>query len=104
MKKVIIATLLLTSNLAAAHGLHPVLANYLKTTEASYEYVLHNVVGYAENDFRSLLGVATEQDAVRKIRVIKYKFATNMCVKDLEVYAKLDGSGFLSHKVVGCAP
>lgn len=102
MKSILtIAAILFSAQFASAHGLHPVLVNYAKTIELSYEYANHTV-GYPETEFTNLVGVSTLQDATRKIRVIKYKFAT--CAKDLEVYAKLDGSAILSHKVVGCAP
>ena len=93
------AAILVSAQIASAHGLHPVLVNYAKAIELSYEYANHTV-GYPETEFTSLVGTSTQQDAVRKIRVIKYKFAA--CAKDLEVYAKLDGSAILSHKVVGC--
>lgn len=95
------AALLISTQLASAHGLHPVLVNYAKAIELSYEYANHTV-GYPETEFTSLIGVSSLQDSARKIRIIKYKFAT--CAKDLEVYAKVDGSAILSHKVVGCAP
>ena len=95
------AAILISGQLTSAHGLPPVLVNYAKTIELSYEYANHTV-GYPEAEFANLVGVSSLQDATRKIRVIKYKFAT--CAKDLEVYAKLDGSSILSHKVVGCAP
>ena len=95
------AAILISGQLTSAHGLPPVLVNYAKTIELSYEYANHTV-GYPETEFTNLVGVSSLQDANRKIRVIKYKFAA--CAKDLEVYAKLDGSAILSHKVVGCAP
>ena len=94
---------LLVSQISMAHGLHPVVANYNKTIEAAFEYVNHTV-GYPVTEFDSLVGISTVQDATRKIRVIKFKFAAANCAKDIEVYAKLDGSAFLSNKVVGCAP
>lgn len=102
MKTILTAfSILISATFASAHGLHPVLVNYAKTIELSYEYANHTV-GYPETEFTNLIGVSSLQDATRKIRVIKYKFAT--CAKDLEVYAKIDGSAVLSHKVVGCAP
>lgn len=96
-----ISAILISAQFASAHGLHPVLVNYAKTIELSYEYANHTV-GYPETEFTHLIGVSSLQDTTRKIRVIKYKFAT--CAKDLEIYAKLDGSAVLSHKVVGCVP
>lgn len=95
------AAIFISTQFASAHGLHPVLVNYAKTIELSYEYANHTV-GYPETEFTNLVGVSSLQDTIRKIRVIKYKFV--ICAKDLEVYAKLDGSAILSHKVVGCAP
>ena len=98
-----LATVILASQISSAHGLHPVIANYNKTIEAAYDYLNHTV-GYPETEFDSLVGISTLQDVTRKIRVIKFKFAATNCAKDIEVYAKLDGSAFLANKVVGCAP
>ena len=98
------AAILLTSHLSVAHGVHPVLANYNKTIEGAYDYVTHNAAGYVEADFNNLVGVSTQQDLTRKIRLIRFRFSQSNCTKDIEVYAKLDGSGFLANKVVGCVP
>lgn len=103
MKLTLLAAMTLITTQTFAHGVHPVLANYNKTIEAAYEHALHNV-GYSESDFSNLAGVLTQQDTTRKIRVIKFKFTQPNCAKDIEIYAKLDGSAFLSSKVVGCAP
>lgn len=104
MKQILtITALLISTQLAFAHGVHPLVANYAKTIEAGYEHALHNA-GYSETDFDNLVGVSSTQDNVRKIRVLKYKFTAANCAKDLEVYVKLDGSAYLSNKVVGCTP
>lgn len=104
MKSVIItAAILLTSQLSIAHGLHPVVANYLKGVEAASDYLGDNM-SYSDADFNNLIGISTLQDLARKIRVIKFKFSAPTCAKDIEVYTKLDGSAVLSNKVVGCAP
>ena len=98
-----LVTTLLISQFSMADTTHPVVANYNKTIEAASDYLYHKV-GYPLTEFDSLVGISTLQDATRKIRVIKFKFAAANCAKDIEVYAKLDGSAFLSNKVVGCAP
>lgn len=104
MKQILtITVLLISSQLSFAHGVHPLVANYAKTIETGYEHALHNA-GYSEKDFDNLTSVSTTQDTVRKIRVLKYKFSGANCAKDLEVYVKLDGSAYLSNKVVGCTP
>lgn len=95
---------LLASQFTLAHGVHPVLANYNKTIEGAYDYVTHNAAGYVEADFNNLVGVSTQQDLTRKIRLIRFRFSQPNCAKDIEVYAKLDGSAFLANKVVGCVP
>lgn len=100
----LVAMILITSQITLAHGVHPVLANYNKTVEGAYDYITHNVAGYVEADFNNLVGVSTQQDLTRKIRLIRFKFAQPNCAKDIEVYAKLDGSAFLANKVVGCVP
>lgn len=97
-----IISVLMTSHFVSADALHPLIANYSKTIGTVSEYALHKA-GYTGIDFDGLVGVSSVQDTTRKIRVIKYKFATNNCAKDLEIYTKLDGSAVLSHKVVGCA-
>lgn len=98
-----ITAIFLAAQLASAHGVHPLVANYSKTLETAYDYALHNV-GYSETDFDSLIGVSSVQDNVRKIRVIKYNFSGTNCAKNLELYLKLDGSAYLANKVVGCVP
>ena len=104
MKKILtIIAIGLSSQLASAHGVHPLVANYAKALEAGYEYALHNA-GYAETDFDNLIGASSIQDSTRRVRVIKFKFSTPNCAKDLEIYLKLDGSSYLANKVVGCAP
>lgn len=98
-----ITSIFLSSQLALADNVHPLVANYSKTLVMAYEHALHNV-GYTAADFDNLIGVSSVQDSTRKIRVIKYKFSGANCAKDLELYLKLDGSSYLANKVVGCAP
>lgn len=99
----LIAGLTLASDLALAHGLHPVVANYGKGIELAADY-LADAGGYSVTDFNNLIGTSTVQDTVRKIRVVRFRFTQALCTKDIEVYAKLDGSSILSQKVVGCVP
>lgn len=101
MKSILtVISVLITSHIASADALHPLIANYSKTIGTVAEHAMHKA-GYTGADLDGLVGVSSVQDATRKIRVITYKFAT--CAKDLEIYTKLDGSAILSHKVVGCA-
>lgn len=95
--------IMLFSQVSFADSEHPVLANYNKTVSSAYEYLLHNA-GYSAADFNNLVGASTQQDLTRKIRLIRFRFAQTNCAKDIEVYAKLDGSAILANKVVGCVP
>lgn len=86
---------------AMAHGPHPIIEAFNKNIEDAYDSALHKV-GYSEADFDDLAGVSIQQDVTKKVRIVRYRFVTAQCAKDLEVYYKLDGSAYLAHKVVGC--
>lgn len=102
MKSIItVIAILITAQFSSAHGVPPSVDNYTKTILLAADYA-GDTVGYPETIFDSLVGISTIQDTARKIRVIKFKFTSTNCTKDLEIYAKLDGSAVLSHKVVGC--
>lgn len=93
----------LYSQISFANEEHPVIASYNKTVSGAYEYLLHNA-GYSAADFNNLVGASTQQDLIRKIRLIRFRFTQANCAKDIEVYTKLDGSAVLANKVVGCVP
>lgn len=98
-----IIAITLSTQLASAHGTHPLVTAYSQTIEAAYDVAIHKA-GYVEADFDDLIGQSSLQDDARKVRVVRFRFTTIQCAKDLEVYYSLDGSKHLSHKVVGCVP